>query len=99
MEVKRTEESLVRILQVLDRAGSACPIGYITRHSNIIAPLSALETLEKESYVSRVKSNTWSPTGQPLFEITAKGRETLHQAEASALKVSLKLVEETLASE
>ena len=93
------EESLFRILQVLDRAGSACPLGYITRHTNIIAPLPALETLEKESLVSRVKSNTWSPTGQPLFEITDKGRQTIHHAEASAVKVSLKLVEETLASE
>ena len=93
------EESLVRILQVLDRAGSACPLGYITRHTNIIAPLPALETLEKEGQVSRVKSNTWSPTGQPLFEITEKGRQTLHHTEAAALKVSLKLVEETLASE
>jgi hypothetical protein len=99
MEVKRMEESLVRILQILDRAGSGCPLGYITRHTNIIAPLPVLETLEKDGCVSRVKSNTWSPTGQPLFEMTEKGRTMLRQVEASALQVSLKLVEETLTSE
>jgi len=93
------EKKMIKILQVLDRASCACPLGYISLHTNIVEPLKLMETLEREGYVCRCGWDNWSPSKYPMFEITPKAREELRQMETIALQVPLTVVAQTLAQE
>ncbi|MDO8122982.1 MAG: hypothetical protein Q6364_01185 [Candidatus Hermodarchaeota archaeon] len=88
MEIK-----LVRILQCLDRSSSGCPLGHITRHTNIPEPLSLLDILEENNLVQRCSCDGWSPTGHPQFEITSKGSQKLREIEASSIHIPIRILE------
>lgn len=88
MEIK-----LIRILQCLNRSSSDCPIGYITRHTNIPEPLSLLNLLEENGLVQRRPCDGWSATGYPLFEISSKGSQKLREIEASAIHIPIQVLE------
>lgn len=90
------ERKMIKILQVLDRASSACPLGYISLHTNVVEPLKIMEALEKEGYVRRCPCDDWSPSRYPLFEITPKACKELRQIEANVLQIPLRVVAQTL---
>lgn len=91
------EQKMIKILQVLDRAsGGACPLGYISLHTNIVDPLKLLEALEEEGYCRKCPVSGWSPTGYPKFEITPKGRSALRELETEMLHTPLSLVAQAL---
>lgn len=92
------ERKMTRILQVLDRASCACPLGYISLHTNIVDPLNILNALEEGGYCCRCPPSDWSPSGHPMFEITPKARDELRELEANVLQVPLSLVAKTLTS-
>jgi len=92
------ERKMLRILQVLDRASCACPLGYISLHTNIVDPLNILNALDKGGYCRRCPTSDWSPSVHPMFEITPKAREELRELEANVLQVPLSLVAKTLTS-
>jgi DNA-binding IclR family transcriptional regulator len=87
------ETKLIKILQCLDRASSGCPLGYITRHTNIPEPLSLLEVLEENDLVQRCSCDGWSPIGHPRFEISAKGSQKLRDIEASSIQIPIRVLE------
>jgi hypothetical protein len=91
------ERKMIKILQVLDRASCACPLGYISIHTNVVEPLKIMEALENEGYVFRCPVSDWSSSGYPMFEITPKARHELRELEANVLQVSLSVVAEKLA--
>jgi hypothetical protein len=86
------EEKMIKILQVLDRSGDACSLGYVTLHTSIIEPLELLESMEKEGYVQRCKRNSWSPSSGLRFQITPSARQKLRQLESEVLRVPLQIV-------
>lgn len=92
------ERKMLKILQVLDRASCACPLGYISLHTNIVEPLNILRALEKEGYCRQCPTSDWSPSGHPMFEITSKARRELRELEANVLQVPLSRVAQTLTS-
>jgi len=90
------EGKMIRILQVLDRASCACPLGYISLHTNVVEPLEILDVLEGEGYVHRCAGGDWSPSGYPMFEITPKARQALRQIETNVLQIPLRVITQTL---
>ena len=93
------KEKMIRILQTLDRASSPCPLGYVSLHTNIVDPFKIMEALEGEGYCSCCPDSDWSPSGSPMFEITAKGRQELREIEASVLQVPLSVLAQALAND
>lgn len=93
------EKKMIKILQVLDRASSYCPLGYISLHTNIIEPLKIMDILEKEGYVHRRKWDGWSPSNYPQFEITPKARQEIRKLEADVLQIPLGVIAQTLVQE
>jgi len=91
------ENDMMKILKVLDRASCACPLGYVTRHTNIIQPLEAIKALEKEGYCCQSPVDGWSASGHPKFEITPMGRHKLRELEANVLQIPLRTVLQNLA--
>ena len=90
------ERTLIKILQCLNRASSACQLQYITRHTNITDPLDYLKLLEENGFVQRIQSDEWSPTGYPKFEITQNGRHQLRSSEISSIHIPLRVLEKAL---
>lgn len=92
------EEKMIKILQLLDRAGCACPLGYVTLHTSIIEPLGFLEILEKEGYVQRCESKNWSPSSGLKFQITRSAQQKLRELEGEVLRVPLQVVADVYAT-
>ena len=90
------ETKIIRILQVLDRASCACPLGYISLHTNVVEPLKIMETLENEGYVNRCPVSDWSTSGHPMFEVTPKARKELRELEVNVLQIPLRVIAQTL---
>lgn len=86
------ETKMIRILQVLDRASCACPLGYISLHTNVVEPLKIMEILENEGYVNRCQVSDWSSSGHPMFEITLKARKELRELEKQILRIPLNVI-------
>jgi len=91
------EEKMIKILQLLDRAGCACPLGYVTLHTSIIEPLELLEIMEREGYVQRCESRSWSPSSGLKFKITSNARQKLRELEGEVLRVPLQVVADVYA--
>lgn len=91
------ENDTIKILKVLDRASCACPLGYITLHTNIIQPLEIVKTLVREGYCCQSTVNGWSGSGHPKFEITPMGRHKLRELEANVLQIPMRIVLQKLA--
>ena len=92
------EEKMIKIMQVLDRAGCECPLGYITLHTSVIEPLEILEILEKEGYVQRCEAKGWSPSSGLKFKITPSARRKLRELEGEVLRVPLQVVTDVYAT-
>jgi hypothetical protein len=92
------EEKMIKILQVLDRSGDACSLGYITLHTSIIEPLELLEILEREGYVQRCKRNSWSPSSGLRFQIAPSAKQKLRELEGEVLRVPLQVVADVYAT-
>ena len=92
------EEKMIKILQVLDRTGEACPLGYITLHTSIVEPMEFREILEKEGYVQRCKRNSWSPSSGVRFQITPNAKQKLRELEGEVLRVPLQVVADVYAT-
>lgn len=86
------ERKPIQILEVLDRAACACPVGYISLHTNIVDPLKILDELEEEVYCRRSPPSKWAPTGDPKFEITPKARQMLKEQEKEVRQIPLNQV-------
>lgn len=93
------EKTMIKILQVLDRASCSCPLGYISLHTNVIDPLEILEALEEEGYAQRCPVSDWSSSSYPMFEITTKARNELRELEANMLQIPLRIVAERIAND
>jgi DNA-binding IclR family transcriptional regulator len=91
------EEKMIKILQLLDRVECPCPLSYITLHTSIIEPLEFLEVLEKQGYVQRSESKSWSPSSGLKFKITPNARQKLRDLEAEVVRVPLQVVADTYA--
>ena len=74
---KTISEKRKKILQVLARADSPVPIGYISLHTGIREPLEILEKMREESLVFLSLTSTWSCSIEPCYEITPATKEKL----------------------
>lgn len=84
---KEMERKMIKILEVLARAGCFCPLGYISLHTNIVEPLKILNILKEKNYVVCCTGDGWSPSNYPQFMITAKAIQELRRLEFEMIKM------------
>ncbi len=80
------EENKVKVILALDQAKGPAPIGYISQKTGIENPRELLRQLEEDGIVQRLPFNSWSPSGAPQFELTAKAKRLLQQLIATRLE-------------
>jgi len=84
---KETERKMIKILEVLAKAGCFCPLGYISLHTNIVEPQKILNVLKEKGYVVCCTWNGWSPSNYPQFMITPNAIQELRRLEAEMIKI------------
>jgi len=80
------EENKVKVILALDQAKGPAPIGYISHKTGIDNPRELLRQLEEDGIIQRLPFNSWSPSGAPQFELTAKAKKLLQQLIATRLE-------------
>gem|GEM_PF-6147341 len=68
------DERVRRVLAVLMMARGPAPLGYVSLHTGIEAPLELLEEMRRKGLVRRCPSSTWSCSLGPIYEIEPRVR-------------------------
>jgi|YelNatPaOPRAMG01_1025707.scaffolds.fasta_scaffold34442_3 hypothetical protein len=71
------DERVRRVLAVLTMARGPVPLGYLSLHTGIEAPLELLEEMRRKGLVRKCPSSTWSCSLGPMYEIAATTKECL----------------------
>lgn len=78
------DDKKTRILLAVEKASGSTPMGYICVYCSAPAapcdidhPCELLNELEIEGYIKRCPPNSWSPSVNPQYEISSKGRQKL----------------------